>query len=86
MIRTQGNNAVAPLLSPVRHVSLSLHPRLALQVNEMIVDDDLVTIRDQLVSMRAQYKADAKPGPFGFGGFKNPLKSAAESIGVEWKD
>jgi hypothetical protein len=56
------------------------------QVNEMLIDDDLVAIRDELRELRQQYKQNDKPGFFGFGGVTNPIKAAAESIGVEWKD
>ena len=56
------------------------------QVNEMLVDSDLASIRDSLREMRQELKgAAAKPGLFGLS-FKNPIKEAAESIGVEWKD
>ena len=56
------------------------------QVNEMLVDDDLASVRDELRAIRAELKTDSKPGLFGFAGIKNPLREAAESIGVEWKD
>ena len=50
------------------------------------VDPDLAAIRDGLRVLREEYKGDSqKPGLFGIS-FKNPLKEAAESIGVEWKD
>jgi len=56
------------------------------QVNEMLVDSDLASIRDSLREMRQELKGTAaKPGLFGLS-FKNPIKEAAESIGVEWKD
>jgi len=57
------------------------------QVNQMLVDDDLVGLRDQLQVLRQEYKVGSqKPGLFGLPGLRNPLREAAESIGVEWKD
>jgi len=56
------------------------------QINEMMVDDDLITVRTELRALRDQFKAPAKKGLFGLPSFKNPLKEAAETIGVEWKD
>ena len=56
------------------------------QVNEMLVDSDLVAVRDELRALREEYKgSEGGGGLFGLS-FKNPLKGAAESIGVEWKD
>jgi len=59
------------------------------QINEMLVDPDLINVRDELRSMRESYKNQGNGGginlPFGIS-LKNPLKEAAESIGVEWKD
>ena len=61
------------------------------QVNEMLVDPDLVAVREELRALREEYKNDGKGGgggvnlPFGIS-LKNPIKGAAESIGVEWKD
>ena len=61
------------------------------QVNEMLVDPDLVAVREELRALREEYKNAGKGGgggfnlPFGIS-LKNPLKEAAESIGVEWKD
>ena len=56
------------------------------QVNEMLVDSDLVAVRDELRALREEYKgSEGGGGLFGLS-FKNPLKDAAESIGVEWKD
>ncbi|KAL1503309.1 hypothetical protein AB1Y20_011361 [Prymnesium parvum] len=54
------------------------------QINEMLVDDDLLTVRDELRELRETFKAPAKTGFFAR--FKNPLKEAADAIGVEWKD
>lgn len=59
------------------------------QVNEMLVDPDLIGVREELRALREEYKG--KEGGSGGGGlfglsFKNPLKEAAETIGVEWKD
>lgn len=58
------------------------------QVNEMLVDEDLVAVRDELRALRAglQTETKKKPGLFGLPGLKNPLREAAESVGVEWKD
>jgi len=57
------------------------------QVNEMLVDSDLVSIREELRALRDEYKtADSKPGLFGLPGIRNPLRGIADSVGVEWKD
>ena len=57
------------------------------QVNEMLLDEDLLPLRDQLRALRDEYKeAGSAPGLFGFKGLRNPLREAAEQIGVEWKD
>jgi hypothetical protein len=57
------------------------------QVNQMLVDEDLVSLRPQLQALRQEFKTDnRKPGLFGFPGLRNPLRDAADSIGVEWKD
>ena len=57
------------------------------QVNQMLVDEDLVILRPQLQALRQEFKTDnRKPGLFGFPGLRNPLRDAADSIGVEWKD
>lgn len=56
------------------------------QVNEMLVDDDLVSVRAELRTLRDELKTDKRPGLFGLPGLRNPLRDAAESIGVEWKD
>jgi len=56
------------------------------QVNEMLLDDDLVSVRAELRELREEYKTDAKPGLFGLRGLKNPLRDLAEQAGVEWKD
>jgi len=59
------------------------------QVNEMLVDPDLIAVREDLRVLREEFKQGGQSGalnlPFGIS-FKNPLKEAAESIGVEWKD
>ena len=56
------------------------------QVNEMLVDEDLVSIRDELRALREELKGDSKPGLFGMGGLKNPLREISDTLGVEWKD
>ena len=43
-------------------------------------------VRAELRELRDSFKKTSKPGLFGLPTFKNPLKEAAESIGVEWKD
>ena len=43
-------------------------------------------MRAELRELRDSFKKTSKPGLFGLPSFKNPLKEAAESIGVEWKD
>ena len=58
------------------------------QINEMLVDDDLLSVRPQLRELReTTYRGTApKKGLFGLPKFENPLKGIAEEIGVEWKD
>ena len=46
----------------------------------------LPQVRAELRELRDSFKKTSKPGLFGLPSFKNPLKEAAESIGVEWKD
>ena len=83
------------------------------QVNEMLLDEDLVSVREELRELRAEYKAraalrtaveaprttaltplppracvaqtDSGGGLFGMLP-SNPLRSMADSVGVEWKD
>jgi len=62
------------------------------QVNEMLVDTDLVNVRDELRALRDEIKA-ARGGDGGGGGFftnplgtlNNKIRDVAESVGVEWK-
>jgi len=56
------------------------------QVNEMLVDPDLASLRDELRVLRNEYKGESKPGLFGIGGLKNPLREISDTLGVEWKD
>lgn len=53
------------------------------QVNEMLLDDDLVSLRAELRELREEYKTDTKSGLFGM---RNPLRDMAAKVGVEWKD
>ena len=55
------------------------------QVNEMLLDEDLVSVREELRELRAEYKTDSGGGLFGLLP-QNPLRSMADSVGVEWKD
>ena len=55
------------------------------QVNEMLVDDDLIAVRDELRALREEYKQASGSGGGGFNLF-GKLKEAANEIGVEWKD
>lgn len=47
-------------------------------------------LRDELLAMRAEFRGSkgkvAKPGLFGLPFLKNPLREAADKVGVEWKD
>ena len=57
------------------------------QVNEMLLDEDLVSVRDELRQLREEYKkTDSSPGLFGLPSLKNPLRDISETLGVEWKD
>ena len=54
------------------------------QVNEMLLDEDLVSVRDELRELREEYKSDNKPK--GLFGLTNPLREISDTLGVEWKD
>jgi hypothetical protein len=56
-------------------------------VNEMIVDDDLMPIREGLRALREEYKGSQKGnGMFGpLSKLNDSIRAAADSIGVEWK-
>ena len=54
------------------------------QVNEMLLDEDLVSVRDELRQLREEYKSDNKPK--GLFGLTNPLREISDTLGVEWKD
>lgn len=57
------------------------------QLDGMLTDADFAPVRAQVQELREEYLAKASPpGLFGLRGLKNPLREAAESIGVEWKD
>eukprot|EP00316_Scyphosphaera_apsteinii_P017713 CAMPEP_0119305324 /NCGR_PEP_ID=MMETSP1333-20130426/6349_1 /TAXON_ID=418940 /ORGANISM="Scyphosphaera apsteinii, Strain RCC1455" /LENGTH=194 /DNA_ID=CAMNT_0007308397 /DNA_START=93 /DNA_END=677 /DNA_ORIENTATION=- len=57
-------------------------------VNEMLVDEDLVTLRSPLRELRDELKnQQAKEQKTLFGlSIRNPLREIAEQVGVEWKD
>mmetsp|Transcript_30753 Transcript_30753/g.99478 ORF Transcript_30753/g.99478 Transcript_30753/m.99478 type:complete len:219 (-) Transcript_30753:344-1000(-) len=56
-------------------------------VNEMIVDDDLMPIRDKLRALREEYQGKQKGGGvFGpLNKLNESIRAAADSVGVEWK-
>jgi len=56
-------------------------------INEMILDDDLLPIRDGLRSLREDLKGQQKGGGmFGpLNKLNDAIRAAADSVGVEWK-
>lgn len=66
------------------------------QVNEMLVDEDLISVRQELRELRDEYKRASGEGGGAGGPLGNipflkdipipSLKDAADKIGVEWKD
>ena len=92
---------VHPLLTVVRPPSppqvlrgyLEAVARPLPQLDEMLVDDDLASVRPELAALRQEYAArSAPPGLFGLKNpltgvpLSNPLRAIAEEVGVEWKD
>ena len=58
------------------------------QLDDILKDADFAPVREQIRELRKEYvKKTSSPGLFGNPfGIKNPIREAAESIGVEWKD
>ena len=55
-------------------------------LNEMLVDDDLLPVREGLRGLREELKREGGGGLFApLGKLNDSMRSLAESVGVEWK-